>query len=112
MLQQAREDGKLDGRGKRIGPPLVSLADPRPASGVSAMLWDAMMAHRQRDAERAAAGLPPAADPWGEAHARCPRELSASDQPPRRADRRGAPPYPCPREPGTLLPVPPLCAGT
>src|SRR3546814_8754684 len=52
LLQQAREDGKLDERGKRIGPPLVSLADPRPASGVSAMLWDAMMTHRDRKNQR------------------------------------------------------------
>jgi len=64
MLRQAREDAERDKDGNRVPRHSVSLDDPRPASGVAAMLWDARAAIRKREEERAAAGLGPLEDRW------------------------------------------------
>ena len=70
MLRQAREDAERDEHGNPVPRRTVTLDDPRPASGVAAMLWDAKMAIRERDAKRASAGLPPLSDTSSEGHAR------------------------------------------
>ena len=59
MLRQAREDALRDKDGHRVPRHTVSLDDPRPASGIRAMLWDALQHVRKREEERAAAGLAP-----------------------------------------------------
>ena len=59
MLRQAREDALRDESGNRVPRRTVSTDDPRPASGIVALLWDA----KKRHAERQAAGEPMPTEP-------------------------------------------------
>lgn len=58
FMRQAHEDGLIDEHGELQRPCSVNLNDPRPESGIRAMLWDALQHVRRRDEERTAEGRP------------------------------------------------------